>query len=289
MFSCHCLPMAETPCFIVESTRTILAAFAFMFLMLAPSLHSAVLFEEKFSTATDGQAWDGYGGWTGATDTTIKWVDGQMMGTSGIGLGTMRINFPDSYFISDSGYRLSFDVVGPLNRPFLVILADTTNNRAGMQLGATASGSMAIGGVSVASRKPHSDRVAYNPNTGYDGYYGTTNPPGFSTTSLYQVFIDVNGTSVALMIGNSLLEAGKMRVTYNSREIEGMATYTTTFDIPEIFTDLFALEIAKVVGGGAIWSVGNFELTSVPVPKPSAPTPLGMGVPIRFLDRGTIQ
>jgi len=241
----------------------------------SPLAQAAVLFGENFGSAVEEQVWSAYPGWS-ATETVadpaiIKTAHERKMGTFAYNATTLTTTFAQPYSLATQGYRLSFQISGPVNRGLVVLLGDANNDRLGMEVGYTGS-LYGIGGTYVTQFQGYGQRSHYNPDTGYGGYYSaTTAPSSFSSTALYHATIDINGTSSALEIGGTLLDAGKIRITFNDGNVGGMATYTILFDIPATFDGLNTLQIGKTASGGAVWSIGDFELTSYAVvPEPSS-------------------
>ncbi len=265
--------------------RPLLLAFLSVVAMAVatPVARATVLFSENFGSAVEGQTWGSYPRWsttgTGTGPAVIITAHGQKMGTFANDGVTLTTAFTQTYSLATQGYRLSLDISGSLNRALVVVLGDSNNDRLGMELGYTGN-NYGIGGTYLTASQSYGQRTHYNPDTGaYGGYYSaTTAPLNFSTTALYHATIDINGTSSALEIGGSLLEAGKMRIIFNDGQVGGMATYTVLFDIPVAFDGLSTLQIGKTAGGGAVWSIGNLALTSYAVvPEPSTLAALLIG------------
>ncbi len=259
----------------------------------APEGRAAVLYQEDFSSAGDGTVWNGFKGWTGDNNNQVIRSVGDEMRATFVGSPTTAATM--SYTLGSEapgathGYRLSFTIVGGLHRPFLVMLGDANNDRVGLELGYTSSGEYGIGGVSIGSGQTYSQRVHYNPNTGaYGGYYSTTTAPAnFSVSTVYKVSIDINGTEGTLNIGGADLAANTVRVIYNPDGTGGLDTFTTLFDLPANFSGISSLQMAKVVGTGLSWSVGDLELRSFEaVPEASALTTVfGAAAAFAFLKR----
>lgn len=236
-------------------------------LIMIPCFSCAeLLFQEDFSAGTEGQIWNGYNGWSGNDNQRILQNGDSMMGrfvASPNSAGTMSRSLGESYSLDSHAYRLSFDIMGSLRRPFIVVLRGG-DDRVGLQMGYSASGQYGIGGVYAPSIS-YGQRISYNDG----GYYSVdTAPQGYSESTVYKVFLDINGTDQAIDIDGVELAAKKVRVVFNTEGIGDLATYSIIFDLPTSMTAISMLEVTKIVGSGATWAVGDFSLHSYPAAIP---------------------
>ncbi len=241
------------------------------------SLSAAVLFSEDFQSASAGQLWNGYNSWVGTGSGTNADIIGGNGGLVGHFVGTpsasgiVTHDLADTYSLSTSAYRLSFDVSGALTRGFNVYLADDSNQQIGFRLGnnGTVSDDFKVGGYTRRGTTTTYSYAYNSPNP------GGVAPANFSSTAFYTVNLDINMTDQTQDIFGAPLEAGKIRITYNVFGVGGMAVYSVTFDPPAGMDSISSIGVQKAIATTLQYSIDNLVLQSVPEPSISALLPIG--------------
>lgn len=233
---------------------------------------AGTLFTEDFEGATANQAWNGYRGWHGqgwpisSNGPIIQALPNQDLYGSFTGFSEtafMQYDFEKAYSV-EGAYRLSFDIRGSLHRSFQITLIDSQNARVGLQLGFNSTNIYQISGLFINSAE---SRTLYTEG-GYGG--ASSAPENFTSGIFYPSFIDINGTSETVMIGEAALEAGKVRVVYNVGAGNSLSEYSIIFDLPESFRDLSGIRIQKAAGTSASWAINNIQLEQYnAIPEPS--------------------
>lgn len=228
-----------------------------------------LLFSENFATAQDGDLWNGYNSWVGTgsgTSADLVVRDGKMVGhfvNSSSTTGSLTHTFSSPIGTNTGAFRFSFEAAGTTLRGFNVGLISGTQ-QVGLRLGNSGSTSThsQIGGY---TRSGSSNTYYWAYNEAVDGQ-----PAGYSNTTLYKALIDINLSSEEVNIFGSPLGAGKIRVTYNADQSDGMEAFTTIFDAPTGFGDIEGIVVSRAIATTAQYFAGNMELYAIPEPSSTA-------------------
>ncbi len=243
-----------------------IAVFVSLLMSATALLQGALLFEENFSGASKGQGWNTWSQWQGSSTAVIDEVAGRMVGSfpsDPTTVANIAYRFDTDYRLDAQAYRFSFELAGGYpSRHFQIALLDSDNDRVGLQY-SDLNNARSIAGVSVAGG------VTQLFHEG--GWSGTTSwPVGYDPNAFYRVYIDINGTSSAIMVGDDVLEANRVRVIYNALNQGVMERLVIEFDLPGGFTTLSGIRLARDVRSDQVRYVSDLSLQAYAIPEPGA-------------------
>ncbi|MDZ4198272.1 MAG: PEP-CTERM sorting domain-containing protein [Kiritimatiellia bacterium] len=269
------------------------AVLAVLFLAMGVTARAAILFQEDFEGTNNQAKWVGYNGWvsTGAVEVgTNQWVhlhassqrgyltpwDDNVVAnrtmTNASSYSLVR-TLDDRYSIEDTGYRLSFDYRGGMQRAFAVVLRDTNSAAfVGAVAGLQSGNNFFLGGV---GREWNQTDTTYAVNTAYSNSAAV--PTGWDANLYYKIYVDINGTGSALSFGDWTLDAYTARVTWNATELAGGSHYVV-FDLPLYLESLDQLEVRKITATTNGYLMDNLVLESIPEPGTLGLIGAGLGL-----------